>query len=62
MMMKPDWFLVIQLYGTELGWELLEEEAFDRPIHRSYVEQLQIDVRKIHQYWLNQGQKLWRES
>lgn len=62
MMAKPDWFLVIQLYGTELGWELLEEEAFDRAIHRSYVEQLPIDVRKIHQYWLKQGQKLRRES
>lgn len=62
MMMKPDWFLVIQLYGTELGWELLEEEAFDHAIHHSYLEQLPIDVRKIHQYWLKQGQKLRRES
>jgi uncharacterized protein len=62
MMMKPDWFLVIQLYGTELGWELLEEEAFDHAIHHSYVQQLPIDVRKIHQFWHAQRQKLQKEG
>lgn len=62
MMMKPDWFLVIQLYGTEAGWELLEEEAFDPAIHQSYVEQLPIDVIKIHHYWLKQRQRLRKDG
>ena len=62
MMMKPDWFLVIQLYGTEEGWELLEEEAFDPAIHQSYVDQLSIDVIKIHQYWFKERQRLRKDG
>lgn len=47
-----DWFTVLRLYGTEDGWDVLSGYPADLDQHRSYVDRLPEDVRKIHRYWL----------
>ncbi len=53
---QPDWFEVIQLYGTERGWErlktLVEEHPDSLARHQACVEQIAPAVRNIHAYWL----------
>ncbi len=47
-----EWFTVLRLYGTEDGWEVLEELSHDLDQHRQYADQLSDDIREIHRYWL----------
>lgn len=53
----PDWFFVLQRYGTEAGWDIIQQNPYDLDVHMDYVHQLPLDVRKIHQYWLIQRQQ-----
>ena len=52
----PDWFEVIELYGTEEGWERLKKLVEAQPDslerHQAYVEQIAPAARNIHAYWL----------
>jgi uncharacterized protein len=53
---RPDWFEVIQLYGTKDGWEQLKElvEAHEDRIarHQAFVDRVAPAARNIHAYWL----------
>jgi uncharacterized protein len=52
----PQWFEVIELYGTEEGWErlktLVEEHPDNLHRHQALVEKITPAVRDIHAYWL----------
>lgn len=50
--LHTEWFTVLRLYGTEDGWEVLEELSHDLDQHRQYADQLPDDIREIHRYWL----------
>lgn len=53
---QPDWFEVIDLYGTESGWERLKDlveshtDRLDR--HEALVGRIAPAVRHIHGFWL----------
>lgn len=53
---QPDWFEVIQVYGTKSGWErsktLVDEHPDSLDRHQAYVEQIAPAVRNIHAHWL----------
>ena len=53
---RPDWFEVIQLYGTKRGWERLKElvEAHEDRVarHQAFVDRIAPAARNIHAYWL----------
>jgi uncharacterized protein len=55
---RPDWFEVIQLYGTKRGWERLKElvEAHEDRVarHQAFVDRIAPAARNIHAYWLAQ--------
>jgi uncharacterized protein len=64
---RPDWFEVIQLYGTQSGWERLKElvEAHEDSgaRHQAFVDRIAPAARSIHAYWLARrapGEKLRR--
>ena len=52
----PEWFEVIELHGTEEGWDrlkrLVEEHPDSLDRHQALVEQITPAVRDIHAYWL----------
>jgi uncharacterized protein len=52
-----EWFTVLRLYGTEDGWEILEEQSDDLEQHQRYADQLPEDVRNICRYWLERRVK-----
>jgi len=53
---QPDWFEVIQLYGTQSGWERLEDLVEAHPDsaarHQAFVDSIAPAARNIHAYWL----------
>jgi uncharacterized protein len=56
--LHTEWFTVLRLYGTEDGWETLQEMSPDLDQHRQYADQLHDDIRQIHRYWLERrGQR-----
>ena len=52
----PDWFVTLNLYGTEAGWKRLEEEIETLPDadarHSASVAAIAPALRRIYQYWL----------
>ena len=55
--LHTEWFTVLRLYGTEDGWEVLNEVSHDLDQHQEYADQLPEDIRKIHGYWLERRGK-----
>jgi uncharacterized protein len=53
---RPDWFEVIQLYGTRSGWERLKYPVEGHPDsaarHQAFVDRIAPAARNIHAYWL----------
>ena len=53
---RPDWFVVIHLYGTKSGWERLKElvEAHEDRVarHQAFVDRIAPATRGIHAYCL----------
>jgi uncharacterized protein len=53
---RPDWFEVIQLYGTPSGWERLKDLVEAHPDaaarHQAFVDRIAPAARNIHAYWL----------
>ena len=53
---RPDWFEVIQLYGTKSGWERLKDLVEGHPDsaarHQAFVDRIAPAARNIHAYWL----------
>lgn len=58
-----DWFEVIHLYGTEIGWDRLKElvEAHEDADarHQAFVDRIAPAARNIHAYWLARRAKCW---
>lgn len=52
-----EWFTVLRLYGTEDGWEILQEHSNDLEQHFRYADQLPEDVKNICRYWLQRRGK-----
>jgi uncharacterized protein len=51
---KPDWMSTILLYGTEEGWDVLEQKDLSADEHKSLANGLAGTVQKIHAFWLGQ--------
>ena len=53
---RPDWFEVIQLYGTQSGWERLNDQveahSDSAARHQAFVDRIAPAARNIHAYWL----------
>lgn len=53
---RPDWFDVIQLYGTQSGWkrlnDLVEADPDFAARHEVFVDRIAPAARNIHAYWL----------
>lgn len=52
----PDWMSTMVLYGTEEGWDLLEQQSPSGEVHRQHAEGLADAVRAIHAFFLEQRQ------
>jgi uncharacterized protein len=54
--LRPDWFEVIQLYGTQSGWEHLKDLVEGHPDsvarHQAFVDRIAPAARNIRAYWL----------
>jgi uncharacterized protein YecA (UPF0149 family) len=53
---RPNWFEVINLYGTKSGWDRLKElvDAHEKAVarHQAFVDLIAPAARNIHAYWL----------
>lgn len=54
---KPDWLSTIMLYGTEEGWDALEEKNLSLNEHRALAAGLAGTVRNLHACFLEQREK-----
>ena len=45
---KPDWLSTVMLYGTEVGWDVLEKKKLLLDEHKTLANGLADSVRKIH--------------
>lgn len=54
---KPAWMSTLLLYGTEEGWETLQEKELSLDEHRALADGLGDTVRKIHALWLEKRQR-----
>ena len=54
---KPEWLSTILLYGTEEGWEALEEKKLSLDQHKILAGGLAHSVRTIHAHWLAQRRR-----
>jgi uncharacterized protein len=54
---KPEWLSTILLYGTEEGWEALEEKKLSLDQHKILADGLAHSVRTIHAHWLAQRRR-----
>jgi len=47
----PDWFSTLQLYGSEAGWQRLEQHPPSEAAHDAAAAELAQQARQIQRYW-----------